>query len=142
MAVNPYFNGFQGIWSPSMVTGDSDLESSAVYTAPSGLSESLPGHSNRSLPLLPLHMHVEEIIPTFSTSNTYIGLCLTKALTLARLLSYKLFRLNMSVGRWGIISYPLLSHAFPHRLARGIPRKERVLLSLKSLVRTAPPHLR
>jgi hypothetical protein len=50
------------------------------YTAPPCFFESLPGHSNWSLPRLPLHMHAEEIIPTFSTSNTYIRLCLPKAL--------------------------------------------------------------
>jgi hypothetical protein len=119
-------NAFRGISSPSIVTGDCDVESSAVYTAPPCCFESLPGRSNWSLPRRPLLMHAEEIIPTFSTLNTYIGLCLTKALTLARLRSYELFRNNKRVGLWGTLSLPLLRDAFLHRLARGIPRKERV----------------
>jgi len=52
-------------------------------------------------------MHAEEIIPTFSTSNIYIVLCLPKALTLARLRWYKLFRNNTRVGLRGILGFPL-----------------------------------
>jgi len=73
-------NDFQGILSPSIVTGDSDLESSAVYTAPLFFFESLSDCSNRSLPRLLLLMHAEEIIPIFLTCNIYIRLCLPKAL--------------------------------------------------------------
>jgi len=62
--------------------GNSDIESSTVYTAPTSIFESLPGCSNRNLPRLPMHMHAEEIIPTFLTSNIYIGLCLPKVLTM------------------------------------------------------------
>jgi len=36
-------------------------ESSVVYTAPPFFVESLHGCSDRSLPLLPLHMHAEEL---------------------------------------------------------------------------------
>jgi hypothetical protein len=142
MAVNPKLNAFRGISSPRIVTGDSDLESSAVYTAPPCLFESLRGRSNRSLPRLPLNMQAEEIIPTLSTSNIYIGLCLPNAHTMARIRSYQLFRNNKCAGLWGILSFPLLRDAFPHQLARGIPRKEGVPLPLQSLVRTPPPHLR
>jgi hypothetical protein len=63
--------------------GVSDLESSMTYIALRWLFESLPGRVNTSLPCLPLHMFVEEIIPTFSICEMYIGLCLPKALTLA-----------------------------------------------------------
>jgi len=58
------------------------LESSAVYTAPSFFVESLHSHSNRSLPSLRLHMHSEDIIPTFLMSNIYIRLWIPNALTL------------------------------------------------------------
>jgi len=40
-------------------------ESSVVYTAPRSFVKSLNGCSNRSVPCLPLHMHADEIIPTF-----------------------------------------------------------------------------
>jgi len=60
--------------------------------------ESLPGCSNRSLPLLPLHMQGEETIPTFVMSNINIWLRLPNALTLTRLRLYELFRINKSVG--------------------------------------------
>jgi hypothetical protein len=71
-------------------------------------------------------MHAEEIIPTFSTSNIYIGQCLPDALTLARLRTYQLFRNNTSIGLCGILNFPLLRDALPHQLAGGIPLKEGV----------------
>lgn len=77
-------------------------------------------------------MHAEDIIPTFLTSNIYIGVCLPEALTLTRLRSYEMFevllivRINKSVGLRGILNFRLLRDAFPYRLARGIPLKEGV----------------
>ena len=141
-------NAFQEISSPSIVTGDSDLESSAVYTAPPCFFESLPGRSNRSLPRLPLHMHAQAIVPTFLTWNIYIGQWIAKALTLTPLRLYEMFevllivRINKSVGLWGIFNFRLLRDAFPYRLARGIPLKDRFPHPLQSKVRTPPPHLR
>ena len=63
------------------------LESSAVYTVPPCFVKTHPGHSSRSLPHLPFHMHAQAIIPTFLTLNIYIGVCLAKGLTLTRLRS-------------------------------------------------------
>jgi hypothetical protein len=97
---------------------------------------------------VPLHLHAEDIMPTFLTSNIYIGICLAKALTLTQLLWYEMFevllivRINKSVGHQGFINVRLLRDAFPYRLARGIPHKEGVPYSLQSKVRTPPPHLR
>jgi len=108
------------------------LESSSVYTTPPFFVESLPGRSNRSLPRLSLHMHVEEIVPAFLSWKIYIRLCLAKALTLTQLRSYKMFkvlliiRIKESVGFRGILHLPLLRDAFLYRLARGIPLKEGV----------------
>jgi len=79
MAVDPIIECFSRDLIPEYCKG---LESSAVYTAPPFFVESLHGDTNRSLPRLPLHMHAEEIISTFLTSNIYIGLRLPKALTL------------------------------------------------------------
>jgi len=124
------------------------LASSAVHTAPPFFVETLHGRSNRSLPRLPLHMHAQAIVPTFLMSNIYIGLCIPKALTLTRLRSYEMFEvlliviINKSVGLRGILNFRLLRDAFPYRLARGIPLKERVPYPLPSKVRTPPPHLR
>ena len=67
------------------------LESSAVYTVPPFLFESLPGHSNRTLSRLQLHMHAERIIPPVLTSNIHIGRCLPNALTQKPLRSYEMF---------------------------------------------------
>jgi hypothetical protein len=126
----------------------SGLEASAVTTAPPIFVESLHGRSNRSLPHLPLHMYAKDIIPTFLTSNIYIGLCLPKALTLIRLRSYEMFevllivRINKCVGLRGILNFHLLRDAFPCRLAKGIPLKEGVPYPLQSKVRTPPPYLR
>jgi hypothetical protein len=79
MAVNPIIECF----SRDLVTEYcQSLESSAVYTAPSFVVKSLHGASNRSRPCLPLHMHAEEIILTFSTFNISIGRCLPKGNTL------------------------------------------------------------
>jgi hypothetical protein len=50
-------------------------------------------------------MHAEGIIPTFSTSTINIGLCVPKALTLAPLWSYELFRNNKSIGLGVILSF-------------------------------------
>jgi hypothetical protein len=105
---------------------DDDLKYSAVYTVLPCFIDSLPGHSNRSPPRLPLHMNAAEIIPTISMSNIYIGLCLHKAVTEAQLRSYELFRNIKSVGFWGILSFPLLRDEIPHRLARGIPLNQEV----------------
>jgi hypothetical protein len=58
------------------------LVSSAVYPAPPFFVESVHGRSHRSLPRLPLHMHADDIIPTFLKSNIYIRICLPKAVTL------------------------------------------------------------
>jgi len=91
-------------------------------------------------------MHAEDIIPTFLTSNIYIGICLPKALTLTRLRSYELFdgllivRINKSVGLRGILNFRLLRDAFPYWLPGGIPLKEGVPYALHSEVRTPPPH--
>jgi len=107
-------------------------EASAVSTAPLFIVESLHGHSNWSLPCLPLHMHAEDINATFLTSNIYIGLRLHKALTLTRLRSYKMIhvllivRIHKSVGSRGILNFHLLRDACSCRLARGIPLKEGV----------------
>jgi len=79
MAVNSIIECFSGDLVPEYCEG---LESSVVCTVPPFFVESLPGRSNRSLPHLPLHLHAEEIILTFLTLNIYIGLCLSKALTL------------------------------------------------------------
>jgi len=121
-----WLNGVQGISSLSCVTGDSDLESSAVYTVAPFLFKSLPGRSNRSLPRLPLHMHAEPIIPIFLISNFYIRVCHPKSLTLTQLRSYELFRHINSEVFWGLLSFPLLRDVFPHQLARGIPLKQGV----------------
>jgi len=124
------------------------LEASTVSTAPSFFVKSLHGRSNRSLPCLPLHMHAEDIIRTFLTSNIYIGLCLPKALTLTRLRTYKMFdvllivRIHKNVGLRGILNFHLLRDAFLCRLARGIPLKEGVPYPLQSKVRTPPHYLR
>jgi len=60
--------------------------------------ESIHGRSNGSQPRLPLHMHAEDNIPTFLTSNIYIGICLPKSLTLTRLRSYEMFEVLLNVG--------------------------------------------
>jgi len=108
------------------------LGSNAVYTVPPFFVESIHGCSSRSLPFLPLQMHADVIIPTFSTSNIYIGICLPKALALTQLRSYKMLevllivRINKSVRLRGILIFRLLRDAFPYQLARGIPLKEGV----------------
>jgi hypothetical protein len=145
MAVNPIIECFLRDLVPEYCRG---LESSAVYTAPSFSVKSVHCRSNRSLPRLPLHMHGEDIIPTFLMSNIYNGICPPKALTLTRLRSYEMFevllivRINRSVGLLRILNFCLLRNAFPYRLARGIPLKEGVPYALQSKVRTPPPHLR
>ena len=122
MPVNPTIECFQGILSLSMVRG--------YRRAPPFFVESLRGRSNRSLPRLPLHMHAEDIIPTFLTSNIYIGLCLPKGLTLTLLRSYEMFEvmlivgINKSVGLRAIPNFHLPRDMFPYRLAREIPLKE------------------
>ena len=145
IAVNPIIECFSRDLVTEYCQG---LESSAVHTAPPFFVETLHGRSNRSLPRLPLHMHAEDIIPTFLKSNIYIGICLPKALTLTRLRSYEMFevflivRINNSIGPQGILNFPLLIDVFPYRLARGIHLKEGVSYPLQSKVRTPPPHLR
>ena len=74
-------------------------------------------------------MHAQAIVPTFLTSNIYMGLCIPKALTLTRLRSYEMFevllivRINKSVGLWGILNFHLLRDVFPYWLVSGIPLK-------------------
>jgi len=79
MPVNPIIESFTWDLVPEYSQG---LEASAVSTAPPFFVESLHGRSNWSLPRLPLHMHAEDIIPTFLTLNIYIRLCLPRALTM------------------------------------------------------------
>jgi len=144
MPVNPISECFSRDLVPEYCQG---LEASAVSTVPPVFVESLHGCSNRSLPRLPLHMHAEDIIPTFLSLNIYTGLCLPKALTLTRLRSYEMFegllivRVNISVGLRGIPNFHLPRDAFPCRLARGIPLKQGVSYPLQSKVRTPPPYL-
>jgi len=38
----------------------------------------------------------------------------------------EVFKINNSVGLWGILNFALLRDAFPYWLARAIPLKERV----------------
>jgi hypothetical protein len=79
MPVNPIIECFSRDLIAEYCRG---LEASAVSSAPPFVVESLHGRSSRSLPRLPMHMHAEDIIPTFLTSNIYIALCHPKALTL------------------------------------------------------------
>jgi len=103
------------------------LESSAVHTAPPVVLQSVHGCSSRSLPRRPLHMQAQVVIPTFFTSNIYIGLCIPEALTLTPLRSYKIFqvllivRTTTRVGLRGILNFHLLRDAYPYRLARRMP---------------------
>jgi hypothetical protein len=69
--------------------GNSAEESGVVYSAPPFFVESFPGHSNRSLLLLLLQMHNQEITDKFFASNLYIGLRLPKDLTVNHLRSYE-----------------------------------------------------
>jgi hypothetical protein len=145
MPVNSKIECFSRDQVPEYCLG---LEASAVSTAPPFFVESLHGRSNRSLPRLLLHMHAEDIIPTFLTSNIYIGLFLPKALTLTRLRLYEMFkvlrivRMNKGVGLRRILNIHLLGDAFPSLLVRGILLKKGVPYPLQSKVRTPPPHLR
>ena len=129
MAVDPRNECFSRDLVPEYCQG---LDSSVVYTAPPYFVATVPDHSNRSLPRLPLHLHAEAIICTFITSNIYIGLCFPKALTLTQFSLYKIFevylivRINKSVGLLGNLNFRLLREAFPYRLARGIPLKDGV----------------
>jgi len=59
--------------------------------------ESLPGRSNRSLTRLTLHIHGDEITPSFLMLNMNIRLCLPKALTLAALRWYEIFQVLLIV---------------------------------------------
>lgn len=78
-------------------------------------------------------MHAEKIIPTFLTSNIYIGLYLFNALTLTQLCWYEMFegllivRIHKSMGLWGMFHLPLLRDAFLYCLATGLPLEEVVL---------------
>jgi len=145
MAVNPIIECFSRDLITEYCQG---LESSAVHTAPPIFVETLHGRSNRSLLRLPLHMHAQAVVPTFSMSNIYIALRIPKALILTRLRLYEMFevllivRINKSVGLRGILNFRLLRDVFPYRLARGIPLKEGVLYPVRSKDRTPPPHLR
>jgi len=82
MTVDPIIEWFSRDLIPEYCQG---IETSAVYTVPPFCVESLPGHSNWSLPCLPLHIHAEENFPAFLTSNINIGLCLPTDLTLTQL---------------------------------------------------------
>jgi hypothetical protein len=123
------------------------LESTMVHTAPPFFVETLHGHSNRSLPRLPVYMHTQAIVPIFSTLIIYIGLCIPTAPTLTRLRSYEMFkvllfiRINKSACLRGMLNFRLLRDAFPYRLVRGFLLKERVPYPLQSKVRTPPHHL-
>jgi len=145
MAVNPIIERF---WRDLVPENCQGLECSAVYTAPPFFVESLQGHSNRSLPRLLLHMHADEITPTFLITNIYIGLCLPKALTLTQLRSYEMFkvlliiRIHKSVGLRGILNFRMRRDMFPYRLPRVIPLMDGVMYPLQSNIRTPPPHLR
>ena len=145
MPVNPIIECFSRDLIPEYCQG---LEASAVFTVPPFFVKSLHGHSNRSLPRLPLHMHGEDIILTFLTLNMYIGLCLPTAHNLTQLRSYEIFevllivRINKSMGLRGILNVHLRRDVFPYRLARGIPLKEGVPYPLQSTVGTPPPYLR
>jgi len=124
------------------------LESSTVHTATPCFVETIHCRSNRSLPRLQLHMHAQALVPTFLTSNIYIGLCVPQALTLTRLQSYEMFKvliivgINKSVGVGGLLYFRLLRDTFPYRSARGIPLKAGVPYPLQCKVRTPPSHLR
>lgn len=74
------------------------LEASAVYPAPPFVVEILPGGSNRTLHLLPVHMHAQAITPTFVTLNIYIRLRLSTAVTLTRLWWYKMFEVLLTLS--------------------------------------------
>ena len=123
------------------------LESCAVCTVPLCFVESIQGWSNWSRPRLPLHMHAEDSIPTFSTLDIHIGICLPKALTITRLPSYdmlklmRMVRINRSVGHLGIRNFRLLRDAFPYWLVRSIPLKEGVPYPLQCKVTTPAAYL-
>jgi hypothetical protein len=70
MAVNPIIECFERDLVPEYCHG---LECSEVHTVPPFFVESLEGRSFRSLPLLPLHMHAEDIIRTVLTLIMHIG---------------------------------------------------------------------
>ena len=145
MAVNPII---ECIWRDLVPKYCQGLESSAIYTVPPIVVEYVHGSSNKSLPQVPLHMHAEDIIPTFLTWNIYIGISLPKALTLTQLQAYKMFevllivRINKSVGLQVILNFRLQRNMFLRRLARGVALKAWVLYALQSMVRTPPPHFR
>jgi hypothetical protein len=108
IAVNPILEFFSSEFVPEYCHG---LESSMVYTVTPFVVESIHGHSNRSVPCLPLHMHAGEVIPTFLTSSLYIGQCLPTAPTVKQLRVQEMLevllivRLNDSVGLWGILKF-------------------------------------
>ena len=80
------FNLIIQFFSRDLVTNHSQgLESDTVYTASHIFVETLPGHSNRSLSCLLLHMHLQAIIHAFLTWNVNIELCSPKAFTLTQL---------------------------------------------------------
>jgi hypothetical protein len=59
-------------------------------------------------------MDAQDEIPSFLTTNSYIGICFPKALTMTRLQSYEMFevllivRINESVGLPGMPNFRLL----------------------------------
>ena len=124
------------------------LDSRGVNTAPPFFVGTLPGHSNRSLGRVSLHMHAQVTITTFLTSNIYIRLCLHKSLSLTQLWSYEMFevllivRINNSMGLWGILKFRLQMDMFPYWQAIAIPLKEGVWYHPQSKVQTPPPHFR
>jgi hypothetical protein len=77
-------------------------------------------------------MHPDDIIPTFPTSNIFLGLRLPKSLTPTDLWSYKMFevmlivRINNSMADRRILNFPMLRDTVAYHLARGILFKEGV----------------
>jgi hypothetical protein len=83
-----------------------------IFVSPSG-------QVDRSLPWLLFQMDAAEIILSFLTSITYIGLSIPKFLTLTRLLpTYHMFGKNNCVNIQAIVNFCLLRDPFPHKLTK------------------------
>jgi len=129
MAVNPRIEYFSSNLIPEYLQS---VECSTTYTVLHFFVKCLPCRSNRSPPRLLLQMQVDEIIPTFSTSNIYIGHYLPTELTLPWPQSYEIFEvllnisINNSIGLRGFLNFCMLIHTFLYWLARGIPLKASV----------------
>jgi len=115
MAVNPKIECF---WRDLVTEYCHGFESSSVFTPPPFFVETLPGRSNPTLPPLTLHMHPQEVIPTFLTSNIYIGLYFPMARTLEWPRSYEMvkvlpiFRTIRGGGIRGNLNFRLLGDSF------------------------------